>query len=68
MHVADDAELARQVEGQTVTRWLRRNVVESPDASALRRMRPDGSDMRPRIPAICRICAMLPFAPLVAIM
>ena len=42
---ADLAVMARQVEGQTVTRWLRRNVVESPDASALRRMRPDGSDV-----------------------
>jgi long-chain acyl-CoA synthetase len=46
--VADDVDLAvlaRQVEGQTVIRWLRRNVVESPDAYALRRMQPDGSDV-----------------------
>ena len=41
----DLAVMARQVEWQTVTRWLRRNVVESPDASALRRVRPDGSNV-----------------------
>ena len=43
--MADGTDLAAQVEGQTVTRWLRRNVAESPDALALRRMRPDGSDV-----------------------
>ena len=27
-------------------------------------IRPEGSDIRPRMPAICRTCAMLPLAPL----
>jgi long-chain acyl-CoA synthetase len=43
--VVDSAELARQVEGQTVVRWLRRNVAAAPDALAVRRMRPDGSEV-----------------------
>jgi long-chain acyl-CoA synthetase len=32
----DTAELARRVEGQTVTGWLRRNAAEAPDEVALR--------------------------------
>ncbi len=43
--MADGTDLATQVEGQTVVRWLRRNVTELPDKVALRRMRPDGSDV-----------------------
>ena len=43
--MADGTDLATQVEGQTVVRWLRRNVAELPDKVALRRMRPDGSDV-----------------------
>src|SRR5215213_9688072 len=43
--VVDSSELARQVEGQTVVRWLRRNVAESPGTVAVRRMRPDGSGL-----------------------
>ena len=43
--VPDRADLAAQVEGQTVVRWLRRHVAEAPEALALRRMRPDGSDV-----------------------
>jgi long-chain acyl-CoA synthetase len=41
----DRAQLARQVEGQTVTGWLRRNVEAAPDAVAVRRMAADGSDV-----------------------
>ena len=43
--VADLADLARQVEGQTITGWLRRNVADEPDRVALRRLEPDGSGL-----------------------
>jgi long-chain acyl-CoA synthetase len=43
--VVDLTDMAAQVEGQTVVRWLRRNVADAPDRVALRRMRPDGSDV-----------------------
>ncbi|HZB50023.1 MAG TPA: AMP-binding protein, partial [Mycobacteriales bacterium] len=43
--MADSRDLAAQVDGQTVARWLRRNLAAIPDKVALRRMRPDGSDL-----------------------
>ena len=43
--MADGTDLAAQVEGQTVVRWLRRNVAECGDEVALRRMRPDGTGL-----------------------
>ena len=40
------ADLARQVEGQTITGWLRRNIADAPDAVAVRRLEPDGSGLQ----------------------
>lgn len=42
--MADGTDLAARIDDQTVVRWLRRNVRETPDRVAVRRMRPDGSD------------------------
>jgi long-subunit acyl-CoA synthetase (AMP-forming) len=41
--MADARQLARQVDGQTVTGWLRRNVAAAPGAVAVRAVGPDGS-------------------------
>jgi long-chain acyl-CoA synthetase len=38
----DTAELARQVDGQVVTEWLRRNAADAPDEVALRSRAVDG--------------------------